>query len=38
MGMTAEMARENVGYPDDINKCTGSWEVHEQWIYEKKEN
>lgn len=37
LGMTKEMARKSLGYPDDINKTSGEWGVHEQWVYEKKE-
>jgi hypothetical protein len=37
IGMTDEMARESLGSPDDINRTTGTWGVHEQWVYEKKE-
>lgn len=37
IGMTDEMARESVGNPDDINKSTGSWGIHEQWVYSKKD-
>ena len=37
IGMTAEIAKESLGNPDDINRSTGSWGVHEQWIYSKKD-
>jgi len=37
LGMTKEMARNSLGSPNDINKSTGSWGNHEQWIYEKRE-
>jgi hypothetical protein len=37
IGMTDEMARASFGYPDDINKSSGSWGIHEQWIYSKKD-
>ena len=35
--MTEAMARESVGYPDDINKTTGAWGVHEQWVYSEND-
>lgn len=35
-GMTKEMVIESIGKPDDINKTTGPWGVHEQWVYDKK--
>lgn len=34
IGMTNEMAKISLGHPDNINKSTGSWGVHEQWVYE----
>jgi len=34
LGMTDEMARASIGSPDDINRTTYSFGVHEQWIYE----
>ena len=34
IGMTAEMCRESWGLPDDINRSTGTWGVHEQWCYD----
>lgn len=33
IGMTSTMCREAWGYPSDINRTTGSWGVHEQWVY-----
>lgn len=36
IGMTPEMAVESLGRPDDINRSTGSWGVHEQWVYKKR--
>lgn len=33
IGMTREMCREAWGSPDDINRSSGSWGVHEQWVY-----
>ena len=32
--MTADMCREAWGEPDNINRTTGSWGVHEQWCYD----
>ncbi len=37
IGMTDSMARESLGRPNDINKSTGSWGVHEQWVYDTKD-
>jgi len=37
IGMTKDMARSSLGSPNEINKTTGSWGIHEQWIYEKKD-
>ena len=34
IGMTAEMCREAWGTPDDINRSSGSWGMHEQWCYD----
>lgn len=34
LGWTKEMCRESWGRPSDINTMTGSWGVHEQWVYE----
>lgn len=34
LGWTKEMCRESWGSPHDINTITGSWGVHEQWVYE----
>ena len=33
IGMTKEMCRESWGEPEDINKTTGSYGTHEQWVY-----
>lgn len=33
IGMTAGMAIESLGQPEDINKTVNSINVHEQWIY-----
>lgn len=33
IGFTKKMCEESWGYPKDINKSTGSWGVHEQWVY-----
>lgn len=37
IGMTDKMAKASLGYPNDINKSTGSWGVHEQWVYSYKD-
>lgn len=36
IGMTGDITRLSLGHPDKINKTVGSWGVHEQWIYEKR--
>ncbi|HOW20878.1 MAG TPA: hypothetical protein PLH74_04885 [Tenuifilaceae bacterium] len=36
IGMTKEMARASIGGPSSINTTTGSWGVHEQWVYNNK--
>lgn len=33
-GMTAEQCRASWGRPRDINRTTGSYGVHEQWVYD----
>ena len=33
IGMTRAMCREAWGSPEDINTMSGSWGVHEQWVY-----
>lgn len=33
VGMTKEMCEYSWGKPEDINKTTGSWGIHEQWVY-----
>ncbi len=33
IGMTAEQCRASWGRPNDINRSTGTWGVHEQWCY-----
>ncbi len=33
LGFTKKMCEEAWGAPKDINKTTGSWGVHEQWVY-----
>jgi hypothetical protein len=33
IGMSKAMLYDSRGYPEDINKTTGSWGVHEQCIY-----
>lgn len=35
IGMTAEMCRKSLGFPDNINSSVGSWGTHEQWVYRK---
>jgi hypothetical protein len=36
LGMTDAMALESWGVPDANNRSVGSWGVHEQWVYRKK--
>jgi len=36
IGMTDEMARDSLGDPKDINRSSGSWGFHEQWVYENQ--
>lgn len=31
--MTKEMCKEAWGEPYDINRSSGSWGTHEQWVY-----
>lgn len=33
IGMSDSMATESLGSPEKINRSTGSWGVHEQWVY-----
>ena len=33
IGFTKKMCEESWGKPSDINKASGSWGVHEQWVY-----
>lgn len=33
IGWSKQMCRESWGEPDDINRTTGSWGTHEQWVY-----
>lgn len=35
LGYTKAMCREAWGNPNDINTSSGSWGIHEQWVYEK---
>lgn len=35
IGMSDEMCRKSLGFPDHINTSEGSWGTHEQWIYRK---
>jgi len=37
IGMTPEIVRLSIGRPDDINKSTSSYGVHEQWVYEDED-
>lgn len=37
IGMTKEMAIDSWGAPSDINKSTGTWGIHEQWVYIPKD-
>jgi len=37
IGMTTSAAIEMFGIPSDRNRSTGSWGVHEQWVYEEKD-
>jgi hypothetical protein len=37
IGMTDEMAKVSLGFPDDINRTIGTWGTQEQWIYSKKD-
>ena len=34
IGWSKAMCKEAWGKPDKINTTTGSWGVHEQWVYE----
>jgi hypothetical protein len=34
LGMTSDEVQRSWGYPDDINKTTYEFGVHEQWVYE----
>lgn len=36
IGMTEEMAKLSIGKPLEVNKSTGSWGEHEQWVYEDR--
>lgn len=33
LGMSEQEVIASIGFPRDINTSTGSWGVHEQWIY-----
>jgi hypothetical protein len=33
LGFTKQMCIDSWGEPSDINKSSGSWGVHEQWVY-----
>lgn len=34
LGWSKDMCRESWGSPNEINTTSGSWGVHEQWVYE----
>ena len=36
LNMTDTQIEDLLGWPDDKNKTTGSWGIHEQWIYGEK--
>jgi len=36
IGMTPDMARKSIGKPNDINRSTGSYGAHEQWVYDNR--
>jgi hypothetical protein len=36
LGISDEMVLIALGSPDDINRTTGRWGVHEQWVYSKR--
>ncbi|MBE9468502.1 MAG: hypothetical protein IMY72_09335 [Bacteroidetes bacterium] len=36
IGMTADIARLSIGSPLEINRTTGSWGIHEQWVYKNR--
>lgn len=38
IGMSKRMALKSLGKPNTKNKSTGSWGVHEQWVYSKANN
>lgn len=37
LGMSSEEAGGVWGKPDNINRTTGTWGVHEQWIYGQRQ-
>lgn len=37
IGMTDDMAKASIGYPDDINRTVTRYGTHEQWVYNKKD-
>ena len=37
LGFTDTMCKLALGEPDDINKTTGSWGEHQQWVYRKSD-
>jgi len=36
LGMTDAMAKDSWGQPNENNRTVGSWGVHEQWVYSRK--
>jgi len=36
IGLTTQDVLEHMGHPNSINRSTGSWGVHEQWVYAYK--
>ncbi|HCT94321.1 MAG: hypothetical protein A2X19_08035 [Bacteroidetes bacterium GWE2_39_28] len=36
IGMTSDMAAASIGSPIKINRTTGSWGIHEQWVYHSR--
>lgn len=36
IGMLPLQVFASWGYPNDINKTTGAWGTHEQWVYENQ--
>jgi len=38
IGMSENMALESLGKPEEINRSSGSWGIHEQWVYKMINN